>query len=65
MQVVGRLEVLVGSNGTSIPARPAAPARAGMAKAAGRVLRMSTTPPPPPTAEEQLPMEGTGTFGKF
>jgi methyl-accepting chemotaxis protein len=64
MQVVGRLEVLVGSTGATVAPRPAS-RKSGASKAAARVLQMNKPAAFAPTAEEQLPMESTGTFGKF
>jgi methyl-accepting chemotaxis protein len=60
IQVVGRLEALVGAvPATSVPA----PTRA--TKSAARVLRMGRTASPVHTAEDELPMGNTGTYGKF
>jgi methyl-accepting chemotaxis protein/methyl-accepting chemotaxis protein-1 (serine sensor receptor) len=65
MQVVGELERLV----TAAAARQAQPAQVpvgSVVNSAARVLRMSRPAAPAAlSAEEQLPMEGTGTFGKF
>jgi methyl-accepting chemotaxis protein len=65
MQVVGKLERLV----TAVAAGHGQPVQApmgGVVRSAARVLRMSApAAPKAPSAEEQLPMEGTGTFGKF
>jgi methyl-accepting chemotaxis protein len=63
MQAVGRLEVLVGTTTGASPA-PAPKAKT----VAGRVLRMPsgmTTVKPGVSAEDELPMGDTGTFGKF
>jgi methyl-accepting chemotaxis protein len=65
MQVVGRLELLVGSHGAPVAARPAAAQPKGAAKTAAKVLKMNKAAAPAPTAEDLLPMEDTGTFGKF
>jgi len=65
MQVVGRLEMLVG---TAVAPAPARGARPKSRSQAGRVLRMPGGAKPAKTiltAEEQLPMGDTGTFGKF
>jgi methyl-accepting chemotaxis protein len=69
-QVVTRLEVLVGSTQAAAAAAPGAPpaARTTATATAARVLRMpggAKTARPALTAEDELPMGDTGTFGKF
>ncbi|MGE3492559.1 MAG: methyl-accepting chemotaxis protein [Vicinamibacterales bacterium] len=63
MSVVARLEALVGGTGaTSV----SAPAAARPARTAGKLLRIAKrTPAALATAEEELPMGDTGTYGKF
>jgi hypothetical protein len=65
---VGRLEVLVGSTGATTAHAPVTAAKKGTFRPAARVLRMSTgasSSKPVMTAEDQLPMGDTGTYGKF
>ena len=64
MQVVGRLETLVGSAsaGATAPSRPRPCCQVGRARAAHDRHAKSK---PVMSAEDELPMEDTGTFGKF
>jgi methyl-accepting chemotaxis protein/methyl-accepting chemotaxis protein-1 (serine sensor receptor) len=62
MRAVVRLETFVGSS----TAAPAAAAPKPAAKASARVLRMGTPAKAPVrSAEDELPLADTGTFGKF
>ncbi len=63
IQVVGRLEALVGGAGASAAPAPHAVARPAVRKAAANVVKMvaKTTRP----AEEEIPMGNTGTYGNF
>jgi methyl-accepting chemotaxis protein/methyl-accepting chemotaxis protein-1 (serine sensor receptor) len=72
MQAVGRLMALVGGHAAKLPAAPAGPApeAAPSAPASARVVAMDRPKraPRPVTrqsAEEQIPLEDTGTFGAF
>jgi hypothetical protein len=67
MQVVGRLETLVGSTSSAATVAGARPVATPVAKAAARVLKMTGAAKPAPvaSAEDELPLEDTGTFGKF
>jgi methyl-accepting chemotaxis protein len=64
MQVVGDLDRLVRAAAAG-QAQPSQQASAGVVRSAARVLRINRPAAPAPTAEDRLPMEGTGTFGKF
>jgi methyl-accepting chemotaxis protein len=64
MQVVGQLDRLVTAAAAGYTDVTAAPAT-GVVRSAARVLRMSRPVPAAPSAEDELPMESTGTFGKF
>ena len=65
--IVGSLEQIVGAHATGRPA--AAPKKAPIAATVKNVVSLASRQPKPrPTArsaEEAIPMEGTGTFGSF
>jgi methyl-accepting chemotaxis protein/methyl-accepting chemotaxis protein-1 (serine sensor receptor) len=67
LHIVGTLEGMVGAHGAAGRHEPAATAKA--AAPAGRVVSMASRASKgrvtPKTAEEQIPLEGTGTFGSF
>ncbi len=66
MSIVARLEVLVGGHGQAAAA-PVATVRAPQAKKSGAVVRMAAPRAVKPvmSAEDELPLGDTGTFGKF
>lgn len=65
MDVVARLEALVGASdqGAHAPGRPAP--RPATASNVMKMTSGSTRAKRSSAAEEQIPLEGTGTFGKF
>jgi methyl-accepting chemotaxis protein len=62
--MVGQLEALVGASSSDGQAGAAAPRRTGPARVV-TMVRMKAPVVPARTAEEQFPLEGTGTFGSF
>jgi methyl-accepting chemotaxis protein/methyl-accepting chemotaxis protein-1 (serine sensor receptor) len=75
MSVVGQLEALVGGSGSgrasAAPVRHA-PARAAVSRPVGKAATLLKLSPkasakrqPPTSAEDQIPMGDTGTYGKF
>lgn len=69
MSTVRELESMVGGSDGQMAARPAAPTHHKAAKPVARVLAMAKKAAPAKTqaqkAEDALPLEDTGTFGKF
>ncbi len=67
LDVVGQIEALVGGGAGTPQVRPAAHMRSAGAKATARVLQLRgrSARPAAPSAEDQLPLESTGTYGSF